>query len=122
MGATNWSFNGDTCEVETIVPSPPSGSEGYVECNCNFNNLTVCHVTKIVIKGYDLPGALPPELVQLPYLELIDFAYNLLTGTIPQEWATTQLNSFSVLVNRLSGQIPRFLGNMKNLTHVYVFY
>ncbi|CAA2933779.1 probable LRR receptor-like serine threonine-kinase RFK1 isoform X1 [Olea europaea subsp. europaea] len=118
MGATNWSFNGDTCEVEAVVPSPPSASEGYVECNCNFNNNTVCHVTEIVIKGYNLPGVLPPELVQLPYLEFIDFAYNLLTGTIPQEWATTQLNSFSVLVNRLSGQIPRFLGNMKNLTHV----
>ncbi|XP_022898702.1 probable LRR receptor-like serine/threonine-protein kinase RFK1 isoform X2 [Olea europaea var. sylvestris] len=118
MGATNWSFNGDTCEVEAVVPSPPSASEGYVECNCNFNNNTVCHVTEIVIKGYNLPGVLPPELVQLPYLEFIDFAYNLFTGTIPREWATTQLNSISVLVNRLSGQIPTYLANMTNLTYM----
>ncbi|CAI9783779.1 unnamed protein product [Fraxinus pennsylvanica] len=118
MGATNWSFNADTCEVEAITPSPPSGSEGYVECNCNFNNHTVCRVTKIVIKSYDLPGVLPPELVQLPYLKFIDFAYNLLTGTIPQEWATKQLNSISVLVNRLSGEIPKYLGNMTNLTYM----
>ncbi|KAL2457600.1 putative LRR receptor-like serine/threonine-protein kinase RFK1 [Abeliophyllum distichum] len=118
MGATNWSFNADTCEVQTVTPSPPSASEGYVECNCNYRNNTVCHVTKIVIKSYNLPGVLPPELVQLPYLEFIDFAYNLLTGTIPKEWASTQLNSISVLVNRLSGEIPRDLGNMTNLTYL----
>lgn len=49
MGATYWRFNGDLCEVDMvgISPTPPSGSEGYVECNCNFNNHTVCHVTKM---------------------------------------------------------------------------
>ncbi|KAL2494654.1 putative LRR receptor-like serine/threonine-protein kinase RFK1 [Forsythia ovata] len=118
MGATNWSFNADTCEVQTVTPSPPSASEGYVECNCNYRNNTVCHVTKIVIKSYNLPGVLPPELVQLPYLEFIDFAYNLLTGTVPKEWASTRLNSISVLVNRLSGEIPSDLGNMTNLTYL----
>ncbi|CAI9782097.1 unnamed protein product [Fraxinus pennsylvanica] len=119
MGATNWSFNADTCEVVSVIPwPPPIASEGYVECNCNFNNKTVCHITKIIIKSFNLPGVLPPELVQLPYLEFVDFAYNLFTGTIPHEWATTQLNSISVLVNRLSGQIPRELGNMTNLTYM----
>ncbi|KAL9146169.1 hypothetical protein ABFS82_13G092300 [Erythranthe guttata] len=120
MGSTSWSFNADLCELDMVgvSPTPPSGSEGYVECNCNYNNNTVCHVTKIVIKGYNLPGTLPPGIVKLPYLEYIDFAYNLLTGTIPGEWASLRLDFISVLVNRLSGQIPKELGNITSLTYL----
>ncbi|XP_020547211.1 probable LRR receptor-like serine/threonine-protein kinase RFK1 [Sesamum indicum] len=120
MGATYWRFDADLCEVEKIGISPvaPSGSEGYVECNCNYNNNTVCHVTKIVIKSYNLPGSLPPGIVKLPYLRDIDFAYNLLRGTIPKEWASMQLNFISVLVNRLSGEIPKELGNITSLTYL----
>ncbi|KAL0363509.1 UNVERIFIED_CONTAM: putative LRR receptor-like serine/threonine-protein kinase RFK1, partial [Sesamum calycinum] len=119
MGATHWRFDADLCEVEMvgISPAAPSGSEGYVECNCNYNN-TVCHVTKIVIKSYNLPGILPPSIVKLPYLRDIDFAYNLLRGTIPKEWASMQLNFISVLVNRLSGEIPKELGNIRSLTYL----
>lgn len=49
MGATYWKFNGDQCEVEMagISPTPPTGSEGYVDCNCNFDNNTVCHITNL---------------------------------------------------------------------------
>ncbi|KAI3466775.1 hypothetical protein Pfo_023438 [Paulownia fortunei] len=120
MGATYWRFNGDLCEVDMVgvSPTPPSGSEGYVECNCNYNNNTVCHVTKIVLKSYNLPGILPANIVKLPYLQDIDFAYNLLSGTIPRQWASTQLNSVSVLVNHLSGEIPKELGNISSLTYL----
>lgn len=47
MGATHWSFNADLCEMEMggISQAPPPSSDGYVECNCNSNNNTVCHVT-----------------------------------------------------------------------------
>lgn len=47
MGATYWRFDGKLCELEMVgvSPTPPSGNEGYVECNCNYNNNTVCHVT-----------------------------------------------------------------------------
>lgn len=49
MGATYWKFNGDQCEIEMvgITPTPPTASEGYVDCNCNFNNNTVCHITNL---------------------------------------------------------------------------
>lgn len=49
MGATLWRFNADICELEMVGVSqtPPSGSEGYVECNCNYNNNSICHVTKM---------------------------------------------------------------------------
>ncbi|XP_051135373.1 probable LRR receptor-like serine/threonine-protein kinase RFK1 [Andrographis paniculata] len=120
MGATIWSFNGELCEIEKVgIPQEaPSGSEGYVTCNCNFNNNTICHVTKIVLKSYNLPGVLPANIVKLPYLQEIDFAYNLLTGTIPRQWFSTQLASISVLVNRLSGQIPKELANITTLTYL----
>ncbi|CAA0832389.1 Probable LRR receptor-like serine/threonine-protein kinase RFK1 [Striga hermonthica] len=122
MGATIWVFNAELCELErvgvSISVSPPSGNEGYVDCNCNFENNSICHVTKIVIKSYNLPGILPTDITRLPYLEYIDLAYNLLSGTIPVEWASTQLQFVSVLVNRLSGDIPRELGNITSLTYL----
>lgn len=49
MGAIHWSFNADLCEMEMggISQSPPPNSDGYVECNCNSKNNTVCHVTEM---------------------------------------------------------------------------
>ncbi|KAF2302941.1 hypothetical protein GH714_011585 [Hevea brasiliensis] len=46
------------------------------------------------------------------------FAYNYLSGSIPKEWASMQLKSISLLVNRLSGNIPSYLGNFTNLTYL----
>ncbi|KAL3576309.1 hypothetical protein D5086_021592, partial [Populus alba] len=70
------------------------------------------------LKKYNLPGALPPQLVKLPHLQVVDFAYNYLSGTIPREWASMQLTSITLLVNRLSGEIPKELGNITTLTYL----
>ncbi|XP_028081409.1 probable LRR receptor-like serine/threonine-protein kinase RFK1 isoform X3 [Camellia sinensis] len=120
MGAKYWKFNGDSCQVEQVgvTPQAPSGSQSTVYCPCNFTNDIYCHVTTIVLKGFSLPGVLPPELVKLPYIQTIDFAYNYLSGTIPHEWFSMQLKSISVLANRLSGEIPKELGNVSSLTYL----
>ncbi|XP_059664601.1 probable LRR receptor-like serine/threonine-protein kinase RFK1 isoform X1 [Cornus florida] len=119
MGATYLKFNADSCQLEMVAGrQAPSGSECNVECDCQFENNTVCHVVSIVLKKYSLPGVLPPELVNLPYLQTIDFAYNYLNGTIPREWASLHLNTISVLANRLSGEIPKELGTFSNLTYL----
>ncbi|KAI9073651.1 hypothetical protein K1719_044394 [Acacia pycnantha] len=55
---------------------PPSPAQREVVCT----NSTVSSV-----KGYSLPGVLPPQLVKLPYLKEVDFALNYLNGTIPKE-------------------------------------
>ncbi|KAI3676597.1 hypothetical protein L1987_86208 [Smallanthus sonchifolius] len=118
MGATNWSFNGNTCNLDHIseVPKPTPEANASVGCDCNTTNNSDCHVVWIAMKFYSLPGVLSPELMKLPYLKLIDFAYNYLNGTIPPEWGMTQLQEISLLGNRITGKIPPELGNITTLT------
>ncbi|KAJ8616579.1 hypothetical protein MRB53_035951 [Persea americana] len=84
-------------------------------CNCSYENNTVCHVTNIVFKRYNLTGSLPPEFAKLPYLQQIDLTRNFLNGTIPAEWGRLPLINISISGNRLYGKIPRELGNISSL-------
>ncbi|KAK4743754.1 hypothetical protein SAY87_010066 [Trapa incisa] len=120
MGTKYWEFNPDTCQVLSVglTPQPLEGAKSSIECQCNFPKDAFCHVVKIALKGYNLPGNLPRELTKLSYLKEIDFAYNFLNGTIPREWASLQLTSISLLVNRLMGEIPMELGNITSLTYL----
>lgn len=51
MGAKFWKFNAHLCDVELVgvTQIAPSGSESYVDCDCNYENNTVCHVTKMLV-------------------------------------------------------------------------
>lgn len=51
MGAIYWRFNADTCRIEVIglTEAPPKGSERRIDCECHFNNYTVCHVVKLYV-------------------------------------------------------------------------
>ncbi|KAI3697753.1 hypothetical protein L6452_30850 [Arctium lappa] len=119
MGATNWRFNGESCQLEAIseIPKLNQEADASVKCAdaCNNGNSSNCHIISITHKFYSLGGVLPPALVKLPHLQTIDFAYNYLNGTIPAEWASTQLESISLLGNRLTGEIPRGIGNITTL-------
>ncbi|XP_011009661.1 PREDICTED: probable LRR receptor-like serine/threonine-protein kinase RFK1 isoform X4 [Populus euphratica] len=118
LGSKYWKFNADTCEIEMagVTQVPPKNAEQRIDCECNNGNNTDCHVTRMELKRYNLPGVLPTQLIKLPRLQVVDFAYNYLNGTLPREWASMQLTSISVLVNRLSGEIPKELGNITTLT------
>ncbi|XP_052301479.1 probable LRR receptor-like serine/threonine-protein kinase RFK1 isoform X4 [Populus trichocarpa] len=120
LGSKYWKFNADTCEIESVgvTQVPPKNAEQRIDCECKNGNNTDCHVTRMELKNYNLPGVLPPQLVKLPHLRVVDFAYNYLNGTIPFEWASMQLTSISLLVNRLSGEIPKELGNITTLTYL----
>ncbi|KAJ1426180.1 Serine-threonine/tyrosine-protein kinase, catalytic domain [Sesbania bispinosa] len=120
MGATYWNFDSDSCQIKMVglTPEPPDGSKSSIDCDCSSENDTFCHVVRIMFKGYNLPGMLPPQLVKLPYLREIDFALNYLNGTIPKEWASMKLTFISLFVNRLSGEIPIELGNISTLTYL----
>ncbi|KAL9383713.1 hypothetical protein Peur_024036 [Populus x canadensis] len=90
MGANGWNFNADSCG-EYLPRVRPTDPERNISCNCSENS--TCHIVSLKFKRFSLAGELPPELIQLPYLESIDLSYNYLNGSIPSEWASLQLKS-----------------------------
>ncbi|XP_034890340.1 probable LRR receptor-like serine/threonine-protein kinase RFK1 isoform X1 [Populus alba] len=116
LGANGWNFNADSCG-ENLPHVQLMDPDKNVTCDCEFANNT-CHITSLKFKRFSLAGELPPELVQLPYLESIDLSYNELGGSIPSEWASLQLKKIALLANRLSGNIPRYLGSFTSLAYL----
>ncbi|CAK9148057.1 unnamed protein product [Ilex paraguariensis] len=118
---TDWNFTHNPCDNSTYWVTPKRSEmplyNNTVYCNCNYNG-GECHVTDIILKGQDLAGVLPPSLVKLPYLRNIDLFRNYLSGTIHPEWASTKLEYLSVGGNRLSGPIPKYLGNITTLIYM----
>ncbi|KAJ6893742.1 hypothetical protein NC652_027720 [Populus alba x Populus x berolinensis] len=61
----------DRCQqkgfVETELNSAPPDLEGNstIECNCSITDDNYCHITSFQLKGYGLPGRLPPELAHV---------------------------------------------------------
>ncbi|MBA0822825.1 hypothetical protein Goarm_019603, partial [Gossypium armourianum] len=68
-----------------------------------------------MIKGHNLTGILPPELGNLTHLEVIDLTRNYLNGSLLSSLSQLPLTSLSLLGNRLSGPIPREIGDIPTL-------
>ncbi|XP_043700287.1 probable LRR receptor-like serine/threonine-protein kinase At1g53440 [Telopea speciosissima] len=88
------------------------GGLSNITCNCSN---TVCHITNIQLKALNLTGVLPEEFVDLPYLQEIDLTRNYLNGSLPSRWARIPLVIISLLGNRISGSIPKEIGNIATL-------
>ncbi|KAK9269081.1 hypothetical protein L1049_000849 [Liquidambar formosana] len=85
-----------------------------VTCNCSFNSNTVCHVTNIQLKGFNLTGVLPAEFGNLAYLREIDLSFNRLTGQIPETTQSlTSLNYLFLTNNSLYGAVPSWILDSK---------
>ncbi|XP_019198520.1 PREDICTED: probable LRR receptor-like serine/threonine-protein kinase At1g07650 [Ipomoea nil] len=121
VGKKDWDFSLNPCGNNSNWLAPQSLDTplytNNLTCDCNFP-AGICHVLRINLKGQDLQGVLPPALVKLPFLKTIDLARNYLSGTIPPEWASMKLEFISLTVNRLSGPIPKYLGNITSLTYL----
>ncbi|KAL3643562.1 hypothetical protein CASFOL_014377 [Castilleja foliolosa] len=122
LGKKDWDFSLNPCDENSKNWNTERNNDrplynNSVICNCSYPN-AVCHVEKIFLKGQDLAGVLPPSLAKLPHIKTIDLTRNYLSGTIPPEWASTKLEYLSVTVNRLSGPIPRYLGNITTLVYL----
>ncbi|MED6106715.1 hypothetical protein PIB30_007038 [Stylosanthes scabra] len=123
LGKKDWNFSVDPCSGEGNWKSSnkETGMINTVTCDCSFSSAianatkTVCHVVSIVLKSQNLTGTLPIELVKLPYLQEIDLTRNYLNGTIPPQWGSMKLVNISLLGNRITGQIPKELGNITTL-------
>ncbi|CAN6886705.1 unnamed protein product [Brassica oleracea] len=112
----NWDFSVDPCDVSSTVGgwrtlNTGNNFENIVTCNC-FSS--VCHVTRIVVEGRELNGS-PKEFAGLPFLERIDLSRNFLSGSIPPEWGALPLVNVSLLGNRITGPIPKEIGNITSL-------
>ncbi|KAJ6364366.1 hypothetical protein OIU76_029338 [Salix suchowensis] len=116
MGANGWNFNADSCG-EYLPRVQRTDPDRNITCDCRFENNT-CHITSLKFKRFNLAGELPPELIQLRYLKNIDLSYNYLSGSIPSQWASLQLEMIALLANRLSGKIPSYLGNFTSLAYL----
>ncbi|CAO2842290.1 unnamed protein product [Amaranthus hypochondriacus] len=119
LGKTDWNFNEDPCKNHTSWfsngdPASPT-YVNQVTCTCLGGKW---HLKNISLKGQDLFGGLPKSLSKLRYLKIIDLSRNLLGGTIPKEWATLKLEYLGLMANRLSGPIPKFMGNITTLNYL----
>ncbi|XP_058008537.1 probable leucine-rich repeat receptor-like serine/threonine-protein kinase At3g14840 isoform X2 [Hevea brasiliensis] len=118
LGKQDWNFKVDPCSNDTSWVTPISKDRplynNSVICNCS-DPQGECHVVSIFLKGQDLAGVLPRAIVKLPYLKNLDLTRNYLSGNITSEWASTKLELLSLSVNRLTGSIPSYLGNITTL-------
>ncbi|KAF8110466.1 hypothetical protein N665_0083s0030 [Sinapis alba] len=117
-----WDFSVDPCDVASTVGGwrtsyTDKNFEEAVTCNCSSS---VCHVTSIVVKGQDLNGSLPKEFAGLPFLQEIDLSRNFLNGSIPPEWGALPLVNISLLGNRITGPIPKEIGDITSLVRLCI--
>ncbi|WCJ27274.1 Leucine-rich repeat transmembrane protein kinase [Euphorbia peplus] len=122
MGNKDWNFNVDPCNHPSWQTSKSLDQSWYnnsISCNCTALH-GVCHVVSILIKGQGVSGVLPSSIVKLPHLKILDLYANYLTGNIPPQWASTSLETLSIAVNRLTGEIPSFLGNITSLLYLSI--
>ncbi|XP_056173116.1 probable leucine-rich repeat receptor-like serine/threonine-protein kinase At3g14840 [Syzygium oleosum] len=126
LGKKDWDFDADPCGVDLeggwgdnkVIDE----TSNAVTCQ-NFtdaDNNTVPHVVSIVLKEQSLSGTLPPQLFRLPHLQNFDVTRNYLNNIIPTEWGSTKLVNISILGNRLTGPIPKELGNISTLEKLVV--
>ncbi|KAL5716590.1 hypothetical protein ACHQM5_018258 [Ranunculus cassubicifolius] len=113
LGKKDWDFSVHPCSKKAGWENITSDRlQSNVTCSCSS---TVCHVVSIVLRGQDLSGMLPPELVKLSFLQQIDLNYNYLNGSIPKEWGSMKLVNISLAGNRVSGGLPIELANIPTL-------
>ncbi|KAL5577020.1 hypothetical protein UlMin_018719 [Ulmus minor] len=117
LNKKDWNFN-DPCNNKTTIDSPHTKQyNNTIYCNCIISP-RFCHVEILAFQAQELDGVLPPALVKLRHIKEVDLSRNYLSGSIPQEWASTKLERLVLSANNLSGPIPGYLGNITTLRHL----
>ncbi|MED6136049.1 hypothetical protein PIB30_052356 [Stylosanthes scabra] len=122
LGKKDWDFGVDPCSGRgNWNMSNKKGFQSFVECDCfSFNNDSSCHLVSISLKAENLSGTLSPEFSKLHYLKMLDLSRNLITGYIPQEWASMNLLDLELMGNKLSGPFPKALTNITTLRNLSI--
>ncbi|KAL6201304.1 hypothetical protein ACLB2K_025018 [Fragaria x ananassa] len=114
LNKKDWNFSDPCSNVPTFSSPHTDQYNNTLVCNCSFSG-NICHIESIILTAQDLDGVLPASLAKLPYLKRVSLVRNVLSGSIPREWASTKLEYLAVSVNNLSGPIPGYLGNITTL-------
>ncbi|CAN6690846.1 unnamed protein product [Malus baccata var. baccata] len=120
LGKTEWDFSGDADPCSNQLPwanrSALEGFENAITCNCSYKSSTVCHITSIDLTRNYLSGTIPPEWSSLPLVN-ISLLGNRLTGSIPKELGDiTTLKSLDISFNNFSGPLPQELLSSNNFS------
>ncbi|CAN4103811.1 unnamed protein product [Withania somnifera] len=144
--ATNqWNISGELCSGAAIDSTSIQDFNPAIKCDCSANNRTLCHITGLRVFASGVSGEIPDELWSLTFLDDLNLAQNLLTGTLSpsignltrMKWLTfginalsgeipkelgllTELESLSFGTNNFSGPLPPELGNLEKLTQIYL--
>ncbi|PPR92581.1 hypothetical protein GOBAR_AA28084 [Gossypium barbadense] len=125
QAVASWNTTGDPCSGTALTQSlsefeDPSNNPA-ITCDCSFNDNTVCHITRLRVFGLDKRGALPKELLDLPYLDFLKLDRNFFSGPLPAFIGNmSRLGLLSLGNNDIFGKLPPELGNLAELGELYI--
>ncbi|EMS68150.1 Receptor-like protein kinase HSL1 [Triticum urartu] len=73
------------------------------------------------VTGNNLTGGIPAWVLQLPKLKYVYLFNNGLTGELPRNITAVNLMELDVSSNNLTGEIPEDIGNLKNLSILFMY-
>ncbi|KAM4114496.1 hypothetical protein ACJW30_04G072400 [Castanea mollissima] len=112
----NWKINENFCSTkESVNRFITEDMLSNVTCNCSLSRGTVCSITHIQLKRLNLSGVLPADFRYLTNLQELDLSFNYISGSIPSSFSQLPLVTLSLLGNRLSGEIPKGIGEIGSL-------
>ncbi|CAI0441073.1 unnamed protein product [Linum tenue] len=112
---TGWNVERTSCGSPQWRRTIADDIECNVTCDCSYGSGTICHVTNVVVKGFNVTGVLPPELGNLTRLTELDLTRNYINGTLPSSLA--QLRNLTTLFlnnNSLTGEVPGWVLNSRD--------
>ncbi|XP_058070884.1 probable LRR receptor-like serine/threonine-protein kinase At1g56130 [Magnolia sinica] len=116
--SSDWNISGELCSGSALTGMGELNLG--IECQCTFNNGSICRITKLKVDsqistGHIIPGAIG----KLTHLTVLNLRGNYLTGPLPSSIGNLRaLQDLTLDTNLLSGRIPKELGNLRNLTNL----
>ncbi|KAI0495632.1 hypothetical protein KFK09_021935 [Dendrobium nobile] len=108
-----WNISGELCSGAAIDNTDANEFNPAIKCDCNFQNVTICHITLFKVYAMDVTGAFPEELSSLTYLTNLGLGPNNFTGTLPAELGGLRnLQQWYMTSSGLSGELPTSLSNL----------